>query len=1151
MVIIYSNGEYRPKSTIPGFGYNGILVEVMRPINNNKNLKHTCPRCNSENLPGSQTCRECHTDLNTSCTDCGHKVRTTAKFCDECGIELAAPESESAWYFKINSLASSVQLPSRRIHPNAIQMKGERKNVTVLFTDISGFTKMSEKLDPEEVIDILNNCFDKLTEIIYRYEGTVDKYMGDCIIALFGAPVAHEDDPERAVKTAMEIMEALDELNKTLPIPIHMHVGINTGLVVAGSIGSYLRKQYTVIGDTVNTASRIQSAAQSGQILVGESVYTLTKDVFNFDQVGEITVKGKEKPIKVYLPLSMRPIQSRFNKLKSKGLSPFVGREHELALLKNLFSKLIKGEGCIVGISADPGVGKSRLLHEFFQQISSSSITFLEGQCKPYGRISPYQPFIDIVAQYLGLLEPVTEDKREYLKQKLDGIKEHISCFEEFFSLEPSDKNYNQLSPEIRRRKTFEGLGALFQQASVDRPLVLVLDDLQWMDETSLEFLDWMMKETEPNHIMLILVSRPEFQPPWKGLKSYISIQLTSLPVTQGYTLVRALFDAPVSKKLQDFIMDRTEGNPFFIEELIHNLRETNSVDLNGSYSFVMHFNKLNIPQTVHGVLAARIDRLDTQSKNILQVASVIGRELNIRVLEKVSELESTDLIKNLDNLTRNGFTMQIQNNTSYTFKHALTRDVAYETLLKSSRRILHRKAADAIKQVLPYVIETQPELLAHHYTEAELFEIAIPLWQSGGRKAIQRSSNVEAVSHLTKGLELLNNLADSPMRVQQEIDVLTTIGPALMATKGPASAEVKRVYDRAKTLCEQVGQSSLLFPVFFGLWRFYLLRANFEVAQDLANRLVKLVNQNTHQQFLMDTYFIIGVTSFWRGDFQYAHRNFEKVIAMYDPQLHYIHTFLLGQDPLFVCLSYDAFILWTMGYPDQSLKKISEAVNLARNRNHPFSLAYALFGTSKIYQLRHDHLMTYRWAEEAIILSTDNDFPYFGSISSILKGWSVVEKGDIKGGIIQIQDGLANLKMTESAVNKTYYLALLAEAHKKNGDVIEGQKVVSEALDMVSRNKELWYESELYRIKGDLAIMADKNELEAEKSYLIAIDLANRRMALSFELRSVLSLFHLWKKRGKIKEAQKMLRAVFEKFTEGFETKDIQEARTILESLQ
>lgn len=332
----------------------------MNFVGKDRDFRMKCPRCGFENPMGAKSCRECGADLTTACTDCGHKVRTAARFCDECGARLALSQADNEVLSELDS--SMVRPLASGVRPSIKKMKGERKNVTVMFTDISGFTQMSEKLDPEEVIDIINSCFNKLTEIIYRYEGTVDKYMGDCIIALFGAPVAHEDDPERAVKTAMEIIEALDELNKSLPFPIHMHVGLNTGLVVAGSIGSDFRKQYTVIGDTVNTASRIQSAAQPGQILVGESVYRLTKDVFDFTEVGDITVKGKKEPIRVYIPLGIRPQLTRFDKAKAKGLTPYVGREDELASLKSLFIKSLKGEGQAVGIFGEAGVGKSRLL---------------------------------------------------------------------------------------------------------------------------------------------------------------------------------------------------------------------------------------------------------------------------------------------------------------------------------------------------------------------------------------------------------------------------------------------------------------------------------------------------------------------------------------------------------------------------------------------------------------------------------------------------------------------------------------------------------------------------------------------------------------------------------------------------------------------
>jgi len=662
----------------------------MNFIDKNRDPGLKCPRCDFENPMYAKSCRECGTDLTTACTDCGHKVRTGAKFCDECGARLALSQTDDEMLSELHS--SMAQSLASKILPSRKQMKGERKNVTILFSDISGFTQMSEKLDPEEVIDLINSCFKKLTEIIYRYEGTVDKYMGDCIIALFGAPVAHEDDPERAVKAAMEIMETLDELKKSLSIPIDMHVGLNTGLVVAGSIGSDLRKQYTVIGDAVNTASRIQSVAQPGQILVGQSVYRLTKDVFNFAEGGEITVKGKKKPIRVYTPLGIRPRLTRFGKARAKGLTPFVGREHELTSLKDFFTKSAKGEGQAVGISGEAGVGKSRLLYEFIQDLDPD-VLYLEGDCIPHGRVSPYQPFLGVIRQYLGLPEQVTEEEREAITKRLDDLKEYVPCFEDLLSLPPSDPEYSQLPRLMRRKKTFEGLIALFQQAAAAQPLVLALDELQWLDETSQEVITSILDAIGSSRILLVLISRPEFQPPWQEHFSYTSLSMSILPRTEGQRLVQALFDAPVSSELEEFILRRTEGNPFFVEELTRALRETQAVTRNGSYSLAVSPGKLSVPETVQGVLAARMDRLDGETKNTLQVASVIGREFDTLVLEKVSEAKGNKLKGQLDILTGTGFIQsQTQRDTAYTFNHTLTRDVAYETLLKVSRRKLHRQ---------------------------------------------------------------------------------------------------------------------------------------------------------------------------------------------------------------------------------------------------------------------------------------------------------------------------------------------------------------------------------------------------------------------------------------------------------------------------
>jgi predicted ATPase len=370
------------------------------------------------------------------------------------------------------------------------------------------------------------------------------------------------------------------------------------------------------------------------------------------------------------------------------------------------------------------------------------------------------------------------------------------------------------------------------------------------------------------------------------------------------------------------------------------------------------------------------------------------------------------------------------------------------------------------------------------------------------------------------------------------------------MATKGPAAADVKKVYDRARALCEQVGQTFHLFPILFGLWRFYLLRANFDVARDLGEKLLSLVQHGGHVPFLLDAYFALGAPSFWRGDFNLAHENFEQVIVLYDPQEHNNHTFLLGQDPLFVCMCYDAFAQWVLGYSDQSFKKIQEVVAMARGRNHSFSLAYALFGIAMIYQLRRDENATRQWSEEVIALSIDKGFPYFSSMSGILRGWSVAEQGNVKEGIAQIKQSLRAWEVTESEVNKTYHLALLAEAYGKNGEIEEGLNVLSEALTLVEKNEERWYEAELYRLKGDLLLMRDGVEEEVEGCFRLALEVARRQNARSFELRTALSLYRLWQRNGKFVEARDLLQNVYERFTEGFETKDLQDAKTLLEVL-
>ena len=1115
----------------------------MNSIDNNRYLNLKCPRCNFDNPFGVKSCRECRADLTIACFDCGHKVRTGTKFCDECGTRLMLSQSEEM----IPEYHSSMtQSEASKIFPTIKQMKGERKNVTILFSDISGFTQMSENLDPEEVIVLINSCFNTLTEIIYRYEGTVDKYMGDCIIALFGAPVAHEDDPERAVKAAMEIMESLDDLKKSLSIPINMHIGLNTGLVVAGSIGSDLRKQYTVIGDAVNTASRIQSAAQPGQILVGESVYRQTKDIFDFAGGEEITVKGKKNPIRVYTPLRIRPRLTRFGKARAKGLTPFVGRRDELTTLKNLFIKSAKSHGQAVGISGEAGVGKSRLLHEFIRDLDPD-ILYLEGNCMPHGRVSPYQPFLGVLRHYLDLPEQVTERERENIGKRLDALKEYLPCFEDLLSLPPSHPEYLQQSPLMRRKKTFEGIINLFQQAAATQPLIIALDDLQWLDETSREVIDSILDVIGTSRILLILISRPEFKPPWQEHLSYTSLPLTILHRTEGQILAQVLFDAPVSSELEEFILKRTEGNPFFVEELTRSLRETQVVKCDGTYSLVMSPSKSSIPETVQGVLAARMDRLDDKTKNVLQTASVIGHDFDILVLKKVLGVKGNKLKGQINMLQKTGFIQSSQKGTTYTFKHALTRDVAYETLLKANRRKLHGLVGDSTKEILHRITETQPEILAYHYTEAGLLNQAIPYWQLGGEKAIQRSANAEAIAYLRRGIELLRALPDTHERAQTELALQISLGAPLIAAKGYAAMESREVYARARELCIQVGQTRQLFPVLRGLWGFYNMRSDMIHALEVGEQFLTQAQRQDNPAFLLEAHRAMGITLFGLAEFTRAREHLNRGLALFDPKKHKSHAYLYGQDPSVAYLSQLACLLWILGYPDQAIDSMQQGLSRAREFAHPYSLAATLTFAAMVHQLRREVSAARVQAEEAIAVSMNHGFPFIQSWAVSVRGWALVEQGKVDEGILEIRRGLDDYQATGAEFLRTDYLAMLAEAHGKRGQVDEGLNVLAEALNAAARTGERRWEAELLRLKGELILTRDKGKAEA--CLVKAIEIARSQKAKSLELRSSKSLSRIWLIHGKREEAHRLLKGIYGWFTEGFATADLQEAHALLES--
>jgi class 3 adenylate cyclase/predicted ATPase len=1113
-----------------------------------------CPKCQFENREGAGFCSECGHKFELICPKCKAIIRAESKFCDACGYDLKKIQKAPPIDYNQPQSYTPKHLANKILN-NRSAIEGERKLVTVLFADVANYSSIAEKLDPEEIHGIMDGCFKILMDEIHKYEGTINQFTGDGVMALFGAPITHEDHAVRALHAALGIQASLRKYGKEIEHQwgqsFQMRLGLNTGLVVVGRIGDNLRMDYTASGDATNLAARLQQMAPAASVFVGEATYRLAEKAFEWQAKGRLDVKGKTEPMLVYELTGRQPARSRFEILAQRGLTPFVGRQIELSVLKRQFEKTKQEQGQVVEIVGEAGVGKSRILHEFRQSLEPE-VAYLEGQCLPYGGASAYQPLIEILRQHWSLPEKITDQVQESIAEKLNGLRDYLPCFEDLLSLPASDPNYIQLSTQMRRDKIFEALIKLFQKIAEDQQLVLAIEDLHWIDQISKEFISAFMDAIRKHQIFLILLSRPEFRSPWTGHSSCRSLSLPLLPESEDRRLVQAMFDAPVAPQLEKFIIEHTEGNPFFAEELILTLHETEAVKRNGSYSLSISPENLKIPETVQGVLAARIDNLDENTKKILQVASVIGREFTLPILRKALEVNGS-LRRQLDLLCESEFIFSQQSHDStYLFKHSLTRDVAYETLLRSRRRQLHQQIGNAIKEVSPDIESSQPEILAHHFTEAGDPAQAIPLWTQAGQKAIQRCANADAISHITKGLDLLNTLPDISERAQQELLLQTTRGAAFVAAKGYGAPEVGETFGRARELCRQVGETPLLLPSLRGICFYYLIRENMHEAQVTGEQLLASARQAQDSSFFLEAYHVLGIASFHMAKFSTAKDYLKKAIDLYDPQQHHTLADLFGSaDTSVSIMSYISCGLSHSGFPDQALKKIEECLNFAKKIEHLSSLLYAQSVYAMIHQYHQEAKAAYEWTKSTMAIDHEYGFLHGLAWDYVLQGWALALLGEGAEGIHQIRRGLDIYRTQGSKLSLPTLLGHLAEACLVGGRPEDGLAAVEEAFREVNNRGEAWWSAELHRLKGELLLyLSENNQAESESCFNHAIAFSKKQGTKFFELQATISLTKLLMKQGKNAEAKNILGKIYNWFTEGFDTKVLKEARNLLEEL-
>jgi predicted ATPase len=941
--------------------------------------------------------------------------------------------------------------------------------------------------------------------------------------------------------------------------PLSVRVGVSSGEVVVRSIQTGdARTEYTPIGHSISLAARLQTLAAPGSVVIGESVQKLAEGYFQLKALGGSRIKGVSDPVKLFEVTGLGPLRTRLQRSAGQGLTKFVGREREMEALKHAAEQARSGRGQIVATMAEPGVGKSRLVFEF-KAISQSGWMGLETVSVSHGKASAYLPVVDLLRSYFDI--SVTDDERKR-REKVTGrvlaldrsLEDILPYLFSLLGIVEGEDPLVQMDGQIKKRRTLEAIKRIVLCESLNQPLMLIFEDLHWIDEQTQELLNLLADSIATAKILLLVNYRPEYSHQWNSKSYFTQLALDPLAKESADEMLTALLgDSKDLIPLKRLIITRTEGTPFFMEEIVQGLFEDGVLERNGAVKLARSMNAVNVPATVQAVLASRIDRLPAEEKELLQTLAVLGREFPLGLVQRVTREPDDELERMLQRLQAAEFIYeQTAGNVEYTFKHALTQEVAYNALLFERRKLLHERAGLALESMFAGQLENHLGELAHHYSRSDNVEKAVEYLGRAGQQALQRSAYADAISSLGAAIDLLQKLPDSPERIQREVLLQLAAGPASIAVKGYAAPETERVYTRMRELCERAGDPPELFPALFGLWIVYLLRGELRKAYELAEHLLRLA-QSAHDPVLpLYARSALGNTSFWMGELLLAREHLEMAISLYDPERHRPLIFRYGgADAGVRSLSYAAMTLWQLGYPDQALKRGNEALALAQGLSHPFSLAFAEFSFGRLRQSRRETRAVQETAEALIALSFEHGLTDPLAWATLQRGWAIADQGRHEEGIAQIQEGLAASRATGAELWRPYFLCQLAEACIETGRLDDGMSALTEALDTANRHEEREHEAEIHRLKGELLLkQSDSDTAEAQICFQRAIEVARKQSAKSLELRATMSLTRLLAKQGRRDGARTMLADIYGWFTEGFDTADLKDAKALLDEL-
>jgi class 3 adenylate cyclase/predicted ATPase len=1037
------------------------------------------------------------------------------------------------------------------VPPALVQHReAEFRQITVMFSDLVGSTQLSEKLDPEDLQKLIDTYRGECSTAIRRYGGEVARYLGDGVMAFFGWPHAHEDDAVRAIHAALEIVSGVTKISG--PVTLTCRVGVCSGPVVVGEIGDSGTWSMDAVGETLNIAARLQTLATANTVIISESTRRLVSAAFDFQDLGLKELKGVTEPLHVYWVLSAKNTGSRFEAAHAGSLTPLIGRSSELSLLVDRWQKVKEGDGQVIFLLGIPGVGKSRLLHELKLHIQQEPHFLLHHQGSPYHSQSAFFPLIEQMEQAAQLtVREADADKlsklKAYLPRSTVSSIEPVLLIAKLLSIPLEDHlELSGLTPQQIKNRTISTLVDMLLAFSVQCPTLCLFEDAHWLDPSTLELLELIISRIDHARVLLIVSCRPEFHPTWITHANATIHSLTRLSHTEVKAMIRDLLRGrSIPQPLLDQIIEKADGVPLFIEELTNSMLSA-PLRTRDTFGRTARPALRRVPDTLSDALMERLDRV-APSRRLAQIAAVIGREFSYDLLSAASQVDEDDMLSALSLLEQADiiYRIDIAPFVRFAFKHVLLRDAIYDSLLRSKRQQIHADIAAILEHDFPELAENQPEVLAYHYQEAGNHQLAIRCWFESGQRALAHSANVEAIANFRKALQLLNALPETPERTKQEIDIQLALGIPLIAVRGYASAETREAFARARILCLRLGDIPEYFQALFGLWGHSWMNGKNDDALRMADEFLSRSRALSEPVPLMVAHRVMGSTLLTIGDFQSSANHFEDAIKL---------SISKGKQPLYnlymvepqaaslLLLSWD---LWFLGYPDQSLSRVSEALALAQDLGHPYTVAFAHYMTSVVHLLRGDAARAFESAENSFEMSQEQRFSLYVILSRISRGRAV---GDV-GGFREARDEIT-LGIDEARRNGVGFMlpmmdSWLADMHAKAGENECALSIVERVLANIGDVTGRSWESELHRQRAQiLAALNPSKVTEAESHLRKSIEVARGQSAKSLELRAATSLAELWRTQGRPDEARALLEPICRWFDEGAETADLRRAR-------